>query len=217
MALKYKDEHSIHGSDISISLLEDMDYLKKAIAYVMRNPMAAGMHVVPTGYRWSSSNLYFADMAFLTAGFRRLGDLSISAKRRLFMTKVLLPDEFLVDRHGVIFPGSYVDYTAVENIFGFPGRMLFSLSSTKEIEVELHNGILAKSSYKDTELRVSMEIISADRFCGRKYEMLKIEDRYRIAADLRKRYGVGLKQLARVTSLSLESLKSLISNPRPGK
>ncbi len=210
MALKYKGEHSIDGSQISISHVDDMNYLQTVVAYVMRNPMAAGMKVIPTEYPWSSSNLYFAGRSFADSGFKRLGDLSISRKRLLFKTKMQLPDDYQVDENGIIFPGSYVDFRAVERIFGYPQKLLYCLSSTKDIEAELMTGILTKANYNDSELRVSLDVISEEKFHGRKYSMLKIEDRYRAARELKKRYGIGLKQLARITSLDVETLKTLV-------
>ena len=41
-------------------LIEDKDRLKTTIAYVHRNPTAAGMAVSPAGYRWSSASLVFS-------------------------------------------------------------------------------------------------------------------------------------------------------------
>ncbi len=210
MTLRYGDEHSIDGSQISISLVDSVDYMRTAIAYVMRNPMSAGLKVFPTEYRWSSSNLYFADRAFKNAGLKRLGDISISGRRRLFRTKIQLSDDYLVEADGVIFPGSYVDYAAVESLFGYPQKLAYCLSSTKDIEVELMTGVLAKANYKDSELRVSLEVICQEKYQGKSYGLLRIEDRYRAARELRRLYGVGLKQLSRVTALEIDSLKNLI-------
>ncbi len=210
MAFKYEGRHSIDGSDISVGLLDNPEYLQSAIAYVMKNPTAAGMRIMPTSYRWSSSNLYFAEDAFKGKEFRRLGELSMICKRRMFRTKRLLPDEYLIGNDGVIFPGCYVDYRAVESIFLSPKRLMFFLSSNRDLEVEFESGILAKACYTDTELIASMDNISREKFRGRKYESLKIEDRFLLARELRKRYGVGPKQLARVTSLDIKSIKRLL-------
>ncbi len=210
MAVKYKDEHSIEGSQISISRVDDINYLQTVIAYVMRNPMVAGMGVMPYEYPWSSSNLYFALRAFREMGLKPLGELSVTRQRALFKTRMQLPEDYLLKEDGVIFPGSYVDFKAVEKIYGYPQKLLYYLSSVKDIEAELMTGILTKASHNDSELRVSLDIISEERFQGRKYKMLKIEDRYRTARELKKRYGVGLKQLARVTALDIDVLKSLM-------
>ncbi len=209
MTFKYKTDHQIQGADVYLSRIDDLDYLRRAIAYVMRNPLAAGLAVTPTDYRWSSSNIYFADRAFSQSTYRRMGEFSLRCKRRMFKSKVQFPDDYLVDSYGTIFPGSYVDFRAVEGFYGSPSRFLYFLSITNDASLELDSGILNKLSYKDSELRVSMEIVCEEKFRRRKYEMLRIEERYALAREMRKRYGVGAKQLARVMSLDYESLRHI--------
>ncbi len=209
MSLKYGNEHSISGSDIFIKPIDSQEYLKSAIAYVMRNPMSAGMAVFPNDYRWSSSNLYFADRTLRRRQYRSIGELSLSRKRRMFKSKIILPDDYMIDCEGTIFPGSYVDYRYVEEVYRYPKHFLYYLSSTNDFQQELETGILTKSSYKDNELLASMEGISSDMFRGRRFSALKIEERYLVAREIRKRYGTEAKQLARITSLDYDSLKHM--------
>ncbi len=210
LTFRYGNGHSIKGSDIFINEIDTEDYLKKAIAYVMRNPMAAGIAVLPTDYPWSSSNLYFADMAFRKNRYRKLAELSLNSKRKLLKSKLILPDWYMVDNDGVVFPGSYVDYKAVERIYNSPRRLLFHLSSTNDMEMELETGILAKSSYRDSELLASLEVVCAGQFRGRRFDSLSIRDKYLLAREMRRKYGAGAKQLARIMSLDYESLKRML-------
>ncbi len=210
LALKYEKAHSINGSDIFMNHIEDSKYLMKAIAYVMRNPMAAGISVIPTDYSWGSANLYFADRSFRESGYRKLKDLSLSQKRKLFKSKVMLPDYYMIDYDGIVFPGSYVDYKAVEGLYNSPKRLLYHLSSTNDMESELETDILKKTSYGDSELLASLAVVCAEKFHGRKLGALKIEELYLLAREMRKRYGAGVKQLSRIMSLDYETLKRML-------
>ncbi len=210
LSSKYGDDHSINGSDIFINGIDTDDYLKKAIAYVIRNPMAAGIAVLPTDYSWSSSNIYFADSAFRKSRYRKLEELSLTLKRKRLKSKTRLPDDYLIDNDGVVFPGSYVDYKAVERIYNSPRRFLYFLSSTNDMETELETGILTKSSYKDSELLASVKTVCAEKFQGRRFDFMSISDRYLVAREMRRRYGAGAKQLARIMALDYESLKKML-------
>ncbi len=210
MGLKYEGKRSIVGADISVSIIGDIDYLRKAIAYVLRNPMEAGVSVLPDGYRWSSAGIYYSGWRSMSGDYCRLGDLSVRKKRMLLNTRVHLPDSYLIGNEGIVFPGSYVNVRAVESVYTSPRQMLFYLSSTNDMEIELQNGILKKTRYSDSELRASLDNVCVDKFRGRDYSSLRIEDRYMVAKELRKRYSAGTKQIARVTGLDYEILKSML-------
>ncbi len=210
LSRKYGLEHSIQGSDIFCKSIDDMQYMMTVIAYVLRNPMAAGIAVLPTDYRWSSSGIYFADRSLRFSGCKSIKRMSLTGKRKLFKSKIQLPDNYMIDADGVVHPGSYVDYKAVERVYNSPKRLLYHISSVNDMEVELETDILTKSSYKDSELQASLEILCMEKFHGRKYSSLRIEDRYLIAREMRKRYGVGAKQLSRILSLDYESLKQML-------
>lgn len=210
LAMRYGCDRTIVGADISLNVIGDENYLRKAVAYVLRNPMAAGIAVLPTDYKWSSAGVYFSGWRSLAGDYCRLGDMSDMKKRKLFKTRVHLPDDYLVDNSGVIFPGSYVDCQSVERLFNSPRKLLYYLSSTNDMEIELDCGILQKARYKDSELMASLENLCLEKFRGRKYSSLKIEDRYMLARELRKRYGVSPKQIARVAELDYERLKLML-------
>lgn len=79
-----------HSEDIDLSIkhIADTDYLRGVCGYILRNPMAAGMNVIPTAYLWSSASMYFNDNHCLPSG-RKLSSLSIRMQRELFPRKSL--------------------------------------------------------------------------------------------------------------------------------
>ncbi len=210
LAERYDGQHSLIGADIGIKAVDTEDYFKTLVAYVLRNPIEAKMNIMPSDYRWSSGNLYFSDRAFKQGNFGKLGELSLAKQRRLFRTRMTLPENFLVCNDGIIFPGSYVDYQFVEKIFVSTKQMLYFLSKTNSMEAELDSGILAKAHYTDMELLASLECLCSEKYSGRQYSSLKIEDKYRLGRLLHKSYGAGSKQIARVASLDYETLKTML-------
>ncbi len=207
---KYNKADVLSDADVCVKHLETEEYIKTAIAYVVRNPVAAGMPVMPTGYRWSSASLYFSEQPFVNGLSRKISDMTYAQRVTLLRTKSVFPDSYFVDESNMISPSCYVDYKSVDKIFVSPKQWLYYLSSTRDINMELETGVIAKAKHRDEELFASRESLTYEKFRVSKYERLRIEDRYIIASELKKRYGVGIKQLARVTSLDPSMLKSLL-------
>ena len=201
--------YKLRGADISVVLLDSAEYQLNAIAYVLRNPVAAGIAVMPGEYKWSSASLYFGDKAFCLPGCKKMSELSVREKFRMLKSRISFPDHYIVDSDGMIFPGSYTEYESVARMFGSPKQLLFYETKNQDLTSELETGIVAKTKYKDEELLCSLDWLSGDKFHGRKYRELRIEDRYKVAKELHRRYGCSVKQTARVTGCSPEILKAL--------
>ncbi len=208
---RYQRKRPLAGSDIGIKIIRPGDHLKTAIAYVMRNPIRAGLGLMPSEYLWSSSSVYFSEASSKIGVYCRLGDLSGEAIRELFRTRVSLPDDYILREDGTISPRSYVDFRTVENIYNSPRQLLFHLSSSKDMEEEMENGILAKARYNDDELRASLESLCSEMFRAKEFTSLKVEDKYRVAKEVRRRYGAGAKQISRITALDYKILKKLLA------
>lgn len=195
-------------ADICMKEIDDTEYLKRAIAYVLRNPPAAGLAVLPTHYRWSSGPLYFNDGNTLTVN-RPVTDIAHMSKRRqqkLFRTRGQLPGHYTVTADGLICPGCYVDYRAVEEIFRSPVRMLYFLSRNDSMEMELSSGILRRARYTDSEMASTVTNLCSEIFSKSSPDALSIDEKYQLADILRKQYGLGIKQLARLTHTSISLL-----------
>ena len=195
-------------ADICMKEIDDSEYLKRAIAYVLRNPPAAGLAVLPTHYRWSSGPLYFNDGNTLTVN-RPVTDIAHMSRRRqqkLFRTRGQLPGHYTITADGLICPKCYVDYRAVEEIFHSPVRMLYFLSRNDSMEMELTSGILRRARYTDSEMASTITNLCSEIFSKSSPDALSIDERYHLADILRKQYGLGIKQLARLTHTSISLL-----------
>ena len=201
----------VRNVEESIKEISDTDYLKRAICYVLRNPTAARISIFPTHYRWSSGSLYFNDSSKPGPQTSLLSEtVSARAKRILLHTRASVPEHFRITEDGMICPECYVAYSFVEKIFKSPLRFLYFLSKNDNMEVELSGDILHKARYTDNEIAGSVREICINYFYKSTPEELCVEDRYRLAAILRKRYGIGIKQIARLTGTDSKLLKEIL-------
>ena len=80
---------------------------------------------------------------------------------------------------------------------------MYFISSKENMEVELRSDILHKARYNDDELLGSIHNVFRRQIPAE----LSIEDRYRLAEIVRKRYGIPFKQVARLTGTDPEILR----------
>ena len=198
----------IRGADVCMKPIEDTEYLKRAIGYVLRNPLSAGLKILPIHYEWSSASLYFRSPAQTDfRNLRTVGTLSYREKRSLLHSQTNELDTYTITPEGMISPESYVAVQAVEELFYSPARLMYFISSKENMEVELRSDILHKARYTDDELIISIGNICQEVFRCESPDKLSIEDRYRLADLVRKRYGSPFKQIARLTGTDPEILR----------
>ena len=155
----------IRGADVCMKLIEDTEYLKRAIGYVLRNPLSAGLKILPIHYEWSSASLYFRSPAQTDfRNLRTVGALSYREKRNLLHSQTNELDTYTITPEGMIGPESYVAVQAVEELFYSPARLMYFISSKENMEVEIRSGILHKARYTDDELIISIGNICQEVF-----------------------------------------------------
>ncbi len=198
------------NTDVSVKQIDTEDYLKTAIAYVLRNPVAAKLPIVPGEYRWSSGNCYFADGSMYGRRFTKASDFGSTEMRQRFNTRHALPGDYLITEEGIIWPRCYVDYKTVERLYRTPAAFLYHLAKNMDMENELTTDILRKANYSDQELYNSASAICHSQFGKEALGLLSIEEKLSIARIVRKKYGASAKQISRITGLDPQLLKELL-------
>lgn len=127
----------VSAADICMKRIDEEEYLMRVIGYVLRNPLPAGLKVLPIFYEWSSASLYFSGGNPSIPGDCLYSTLTFREQRKLIKSHAEIPGHFCVSPDGLIRPACYVDYEAVENLFGAPGRLLYRLSRNDDAELEL--------------------------------------------------------------------------------
>ena len=200
---------NLSSTNVCIKHINDDDYLMKAIGYVLRNPVSAGIRLMPYHYDWSSASLYFKKPDSGRLG-KKIGTLSYRSKRELLHSQTTLLDEYILTEKGLILPECYVDFEYVENLFRSPARLMYAMSRNENMEMELSGDILHKTKYSDEELSGTIKELCEETFQKSSADLLSIEDRYRLAKILHKRYRLSRKQLARLTMTEPSLLKTML-------
>ena len=200
---------NLSSTNVCIKHINDDDYLMKAIGYVLRYPVSAGIRLMPYHYDWSSASLYFKKPDSGRLG-KKIGTLSYRSKRELLHSQTTLLDEYILTEKGLILPECYVDFEYVENLFRSPARLMYAMSRNENMEMELSGDILHKTKYSDEELSGTIKELCEETFQKSSADLLSIENRYRLAKILHKRYRLSRKQLARLTMTEPSLLKTML-------
>ena len=186
--------------------ISDNQDLKEKIAYVLRNPMAAGQAVVPTNYRWSSAGLVYAAGPGVIG--KPIQEMSSFEFRKVFETRIELPGDWMLMPDGLIWPGCYTQYQEVERLFGQPSSFLFSLNQRVEAKVNLE---MAEHSVSlpDYDITRMAQKAASEQYGSPEIETLDMSQRIVLCGLLVKRPGVNLKQLARIFKIHPNELRRI--------
>lgn len=202
------DVQGLKDVKIQLDELDTFSYLENAIAYVLRNSLAAGILMMPYHYPWSSVSLYFRS-GTLQVG-ERLCEMSERKRFRILKTRIAVPDTYVVNAEGVICPSCYVEASMVENIFRSPARLMYMLSKKVENEVELQLGLAGQVTMTDQEIMTQMPALIKNEFGRDGLEQLTMEQRIELCLLLKRNYRANVKQIARLTRLSPDVVEKVV-------
>ena len=195
--------------DYDCWMIRNKESLQDKICYVLRNPLVAGMGMLPTNYLWGSGPLMFAGESRQVWGdIHPIGITSEYQRRKLFGTKMEIPQEWMVTEKGMIWPGSYVEYKRAELAFDGITGFMYGLNSNNEdlinqemyaSEISLHDSdvISILSSRAEEEMGVS------------DLSVLTIPQKLDLCRIAIKSHGVNLKQLGRILHISYSDLRKI--------
>ncbi len=184
----------------SIIKISDAEYLKSAIAYVLRNPLKhVGLFI--WAYPWSSIEAYFNGKLYSET---QLNDNSKRKNSKLLHSHFEAANTSLTINHaGYIPPKGFVDFKQVESIFKTPRAMLYSLNKDRDAELEISMSSW-KSVISDSEILTKLPDILRNNFGVTSIDMLQIEQRLSLVETLRKLFHSSPKQIARILRIRPE-------------
>ena len=193
---------------LSVNEIGDAEYLENAIAYVLRNPLAARINMMPYHYPWSSADIYFKGESLLNG--TPVNDLPERRRHRILKTKLPLPDHYLVNDRGMILPESFMDPKLTETIFRHPSRLMFAMARKVEPEVELKFGIADQVSYTDAEMKSLINELISMEFGVRGMSALSNQQKLRLCSLMKRNYNASVKQICRITKLDPDIVSKLV-------
>ena len=190
--------------------IRDKDDLKEKIAYVLRNPVAAGMETTVYGYNWSTGMLMFNQCELLLQNATPAHAFGVREKRLITNSKNTIPDNWLIFKNGMIWPGSYTEATVAMRQFNSLSDYMYMIND-RRIDKKVNEEMLKDSlSIPDGELRDHASVLARDLFGKDRISMCSPEERLSVCRILKKEYRSGAKQLARVVGLPKEKLEAMV-------
>ncbi len=204
---KYGLNKYLKHLDTSLSYIEtDNEGLKKTIAYVLSNPVKAGVNTIVSGYSWGSASCYFNDLT--DSGALPLAQFAVRYQRSILHTAKRLPDSWLLAKKGYILPISYVDYKHVEALFGRSTSYEYFISRSRSYKKSTQDNMI----FSDSTLNAALKEV-----LDKKYSVNSIHDmdsslKRMLLRDLKTRFTCPVSQLARVTCMELKEVLLLLEN-----
>lgn len=184
-----------------------LDDLIRTICYIFRNPMVAGMAVQPACYRWSTCSLMYSNNP-VPWGSKRASEFSVNQLRRILNTRLEIPEDWLIQPDGMIWPGSYVNYKDAMNKIGSVSKFVYEMSKKNEddINAEMYGNSV---SLPDGEVKKIVLTVAEAMFEVKDLALLTPAQRVKLCVEMKKTYGCNLKQLARVLRVHGEELRNI--------
>ena len=202
------DVQGLREVELRVDHVGDHEYLENVIAYILRNPLSAGIRMMPYHYPWSSVSLYF-NGGVIPVG-ERLNDMSERKRFRVLRSRLSVPDTYVVNGDGMILPSCYMDPSVVERIFRHPARLMMALARKVENEVEVRSGIADEVSMTDQEVLTHMNELIKAEFNQGSISQLSMEQRLRLCLLLKRNFRAGVRQIARVTRLDPDLVAKVV-------
>ena len=198
---KYGASEYLRRNKVDIQEVEDFDdAVRKAIAYVQMNSVAANICVYANQYHWGTGNVFFNPAP---RSGKPVRDFS---KRELIgilhSNDVNLPGDCLIGPEGYILPESYVNIRYVEALYGSPSRMNYFLNTSSKAKKRLEKGNEMMPSFKDQVIIAALPDLYRSLFGKKTFGDLNQEERSECLRQVRYRFSSDVKQLARVCGIT---------------
>ena len=179
---------------------DSLEELKQKLAYILNNPVAAGVNVFPLMYEWGSGRYYFVHRELRDAPVL-LSSMTIREQTKMFHSNKQLPQDYKL-RSGYIDPACYVDYQMVENLFARASSLNYYLNKAyrRDSTMVLSDGIL---------INVVGEILDK-QYGGLKPMELPKQSFEVLVRDLNRRFNASPKQMARVLKVQVQDVVSVL-------
>ena len=197
-----------NGVDIKPVYLQD-ESLKRAIAYVQMNPVAANICVYPNQYRWGCGNVFFNQQ--LKKG-TPVGNYSKRALEKILHSKVVLPSNYIVTPENYISPDSYVAKEFVEELFNTPRSFQYFLRQSSKAKSRLEKDPMP--SFRDQTINMCITDLCLTMFKTETIAELNKANTAELLKQLQYRFSSDLAQISRVTGIPYPEVTKLLEDFR---
>lgn len=206
---KYGEKEFLRRNSVDIQEVEDVeDAVRRVIAYVQMNAVAANICLTPNQYPWGTGDVFFSTAR--RTGGTRVNQLSQRKLIKLMHTNDVdaLPAHWLIGPEGYILPECYVNGKYVEQLFGTPGRMNYFLNTSSKAQKRLENQHLP--SFRDQNILAALPDLYRTLFGKKHFWELHPDEQAECLRQIRYRFSADPKQIARVVGITYADAAQLL-------
>lgn len=205
--LTYGANCALEGVACTIKEIDSQYYLKRCIAYVLNNPVAAKIVTKAEDYQWSSFDAYFNKAPLQGIPVSSLG---VCKTRELLGSRADLGDSgFMVDADGGLEQRSFLASNFVENIFQGKQEFYRALAITPDAEEEMRY-VPHIVKFSDTELYAEAISLVKQKYGQVSINLLTKAQKIAILTPLKKRTHVSNSRIARILRMSTSEVSSYL-------
>lgn len=205
---KYGVTSFLRRNALDIRLLPDLEALKRAIAYVQMNPVAANICAHPALYPWGTGTCFFSQNKPTGVLLRTI---PLRRQRRILHSDSKLPGQWILDERGFVLPQSYVCVGFVESLFRTAMTYDYFLRNSSKAKTRLDSSE-ALPSFRDQSILHAIPDLCMSLFQTRSPKELSRSQLTELIRQLKMRFSMDIPQLSRVLELSYVEVSSLLDS-----
>ena len=217
ISVRHGLQYKLENVPINHQIVDTDFYLKTVICYTIKNAPVAGIRYNAWNYPWSSGPLYFNKPGYwCSPGWLAATDTTIKTdclglRARLAALKTKEAPTFSARMIGpIVFPGDYVAYEIVEQLFKTNKSFNFFLCLSKEEDVDARGGSISHLSIPMQEMRQHKAEICQELFGVKSIKLLSTKQRLLLARTMRARYNSSIKQIIRLSGLVYDEVRDIL-------
>ena len=207
--------------DCGIYEITNASYLKNVAVYVINQPTKDGKRVMPYDYLWGTGCMYFRAPGYISVWRidengtihepRAISEMNARQKNQILHTHSKVPDNWLVCNNFLL-PENYLRIDLFEEIYVTHNcyRVFMASSRSKDDAIEdrmvKENGILIET----IEARKICTAICKRMYNKESSRWLTVDQRLRLAKELRRKYTLSMKQVSTLSRIPEEELRRYI-------
>ena len=203
-------EDSFDPNELTLKLfpVNDLSYMRNAIAYVNRNGFVVNNDVTPFSYPWGSSPYLFQPMS---VGYAEISSKTIGIKPLRVLMHARNCDSFkdLKTIEGYVSPLEFCDIASAERLFRDAKQYFYLISRNVEMYSEIAKSIGESIYVNDNDLYLAAVRIAKERYGTGDLRTLDTSGKIEISKRLYFDYNAGEKQIERLLKIDSSLLKAL--------
>ena len=206
---KYGIKQFLRRNRVDIKVIDDNDdAVRRAIAYVQMNSVAANICAFANQYQWGTGDVFFNPAPLSGKPIKEFSKRELATL--LHSNNVDLPEDWIIGPGGYILPSCYVSKKYVEELYGSPSRMNYFLNTSSKARKTLERTEQMLPSFKDQVIIAAMPDLYRSLFGKKSFGDLNREEKSECLRQVRYRFSSDVKQLARVTGISYKEAADLL-------